>query len=139
MRVNKWSPFTPGKTEPTRISRGKLDLFSECPRCFYLDRRLGIKRPSMPGWSLNSAVDNLLKNEFDGYRKRKEPHPLMKKYGIDAIPFQHDDMPIWRDRYRWSWYMRVLAFAYLVDCILLFKISIWFLAVGLYTSFLEKS
>ena len=97
MSNNKWSPYSPGKVEPTRISRGKLDLFIECPRCFYLDRRLGIKRPGLPGWSLNTAVDNLLKHEFDGYRAKKEIHPLMKKYNIDAIPFSHEDLPIWRD------------------------------------------
>lgn len=51
----------------------------------------------MPGWSLNSAVDNLLKNEFDGYRKRKEPHPLMTKFGIGLIPLEHEDLPFWRD------------------------------------------
>lgn len=97
MGWNEWKPYEPGKKEPTRISRGKLDLFLECPRCFYFDRRMGIKRPSMPGWSLNSAVDALLKNEFDFYRDKKEPHPLMKEHGIDAIPFEHEDLLIWRD------------------------------------------
>lgn len=28
-----------------KISRSKLDLFIRCPRCFYLDRRLGINQP----------------------------------------------------------------------------------------------
>lgn len=82
---------------PFRISRGKIDLFLECPRCFYLDRRLGLGRPSMPGWALNSAVDQLLKNEFDLLRKNGERHELMKLYKIDAIPFNHPDLPIWRD------------------------------------------
>lgn len=82
---------------PFRISRGKIDLFLECPRCFYLDRRLGLGRPSMPGFALNSAVDQLLKNEFDLLRKNGERHELMKLYKIDAIPFAHPDLPIWRD------------------------------------------
>lgn len=51
----------------------------------------------MPGWSLNTAVDHLLKNEFDLLRGKKESHKLMDKYGIDAIPFDHPDLPIWRD------------------------------------------
>jgi len=51
----------------------------------------------MPGWSLNSAVDELLKHEFDVYRERKEPHPLMAEYGIEAVPYQHAELPIWRD------------------------------------------
>jgi len=79
------------------ISRSKIDLFVECPRCFYLDRKLGLARPSMPGWSLNSAVDHLLKNEFDRYREKQERHPLMIEYDINAVPFKHEKLPIWRD------------------------------------------
>lgn len=88
------------KGRPFSISRSKIDLFLECPRCFYLDRKIGLGRPSMPGFSLNSAVDALLKNEFDLLRKNGEKHELMIKYGIDAIPFNHPDLPIWRDDVR---------------------------------------
>lgn len=69
----------------------------ECPRCFYLDRRLGIGRPSIPAFTLNSAVDALLKKEFDLLRRDGETHELMKKYHIDAVPFQHPELPVWRD------------------------------------------
>lgn len=82
---------------PFNISRSKISLFLECPQCFYLDRKLGIARPDMPGWSLNSAVDSLLKNEFDLLREQKKPHELMYQYAIDAIPFSHPNLPIWRD------------------------------------------
>jgi hypothetical protein len=51
----------------------------------------------MPGWTLNSAVDQLLKKEFDIYRERQERHPLMVEYDINAVPFQHNDLPVWRD------------------------------------------
>jgi hypothetical protein len=83
--------------EPTRISRSKIDLFLECPKCFYLDRKLGIARTGMPAFSLNSAVDALFKKEFDLLRKKGQAHELMEKYKIDAIPFDHKDLPIWRD------------------------------------------
>jgi CRISPR/Cas system-associated exonuclease Cas4 (RecB family) len=69
----------------------------QCPRCFYLDRRLGIGRPSIPAFTLNSAVDSLLKKEFDLLRKRGEAHELMKKYQVDAVPFSHPELPVWRD------------------------------------------
>ncbi|HBG60052.1 MAG TPA: hypothetical protein DDW97_04665, partial [Anaerolineaceae bacterium] len=46
-------------SETYAISRSKIDLFINCPRCFYLDRKLGLAQPSMPGWPLNSAVDYL--------------------------------------------------------------------------------
>ncbi len=90
--------FDPHKT--FRLSRSKIELFVNCARCFYLDAKLGIKRPSMPAFSLNNAVDALLKKEFDIYRKSKSPHPLMKAYKIDAVPFDHDKMDEWRDALR---------------------------------------
>ncbi len=89
--------FDPDSREPFRLSRSKIDLFLECPRCFYLDRRLGIARPPGYPFSLNSAVDKLLKKEFDSHRAEGSSHPLMEEYGIDAVPFQHENMEEWRD------------------------------------------
>jgi len=89
--------YLPGNKIPFRISRSKIDLFIKCPRCFYLDRRMGLGRPGMPSFSLNSAVDALLKNEFDLLRGKKEAHQLMKQYHIEAIPFDHPQLPVWRD------------------------------------------
>lgn len=92
--------FIPGSPEPFRLSRTRIDLFLECPRCFYLDRKLGVDRPPGFPFTLNSAVDLLLKKEFDAYRKKGEPHPLMRSNGIDAIPFQHEKLGEWRDALR---------------------------------------
>jgi len=83
-----------------RLSRSKIDLFLECPRCFYLDNKLGTARPPGYPFSLNSAVDKLLKKEFDAHRAKKIPHPLMTQYGIDAVPFQHAKMDIWRENFK---------------------------------------
>ena len=91
--------FNPTSKEPFRISRSKIDLFLECPRCFYLEQRLGVKRPSMAPFTLNNAVDYLLKKEFDAHRSKGDAHPLMKKYGIDAVPFKHKDMDRWRHNF----------------------------------------
>jgi len=91
--------YDPKSKKPFKLSRSKIDLFLNCPRCFYLDRRLGLGRPSMPGWALNSAVDQLLKNEFDLLREKGEQHKLMKKYNIDAIPFSHPDIDEWRNNF----------------------------------------
>jgi len=96
-KQRKGNLYQKGLEKPFSISRSKIDLFLECPRCFFLDRKLGFGRPSMPGFSLNSAVDALLKNEFDLLRKDGQKHELMIKYGIDAIPYNHPDLPIWRD------------------------------------------
>jgi len=82
-----------------RLSRSKIDLFIECPRCFYLDNKLGTKRPSFPSFNLNLAVDELFKKEFDSNRAQGTPHPIMLKYKIDAIPFQHPKLETWRDAF----------------------------------------
>jgi CRISPR/Cas system-associated exonuclease Cas4 (RecB family) len=101
MAYSSYKPklYQSDSSEPFKVSRSKIDLFMECPRCFYLDKKLGISRPSMPGFSLNSAVDHLLKKEFDLLRSKKESHELMKKYHIDAVPFQHPDLEVWRENF----------------------------------------
>ena len=92
--------YEPNSPEPFKLSRTKIDLFIECQRCFYLDRRLGVGRPPGFPFALNSAVDHLLKKEFDTHREAKSPHPLMEEYGLDAIPFQDERMEEWRDALR---------------------------------------
>ena len=83
-----------------RLSRSKIDLFISCPRCFYLDRKLGVAQPPGYPFSLNSAVDKLLKKEFDIHRKNGTAHPLMKHYSVDAIPFDHEKLEEWQDSMR---------------------------------------
>ena len=92
--------FDPLSKEPFKISRSKIELFLECSRCFFLDRRCGIGRPSGPAFTLNVAVDALLKKEFDVHRKKGDAHPLMHTYGVHAIPFTHPDLPTWRDNFK---------------------------------------
>jgi hypothetical protein len=87
------------KSEPFKLSRTKIDMFLECPLCFYLDRKLGIARPSMPSFTLNVAVDHLMKKEFDIHRANGNPHPLMSKYGLDMVPFSHPNMDQWRENF----------------------------------------
>ncbi len=83
-----------------RLSRSKLDFFLECPRCFYLDNKLGTKRPSFPSFNLNIAVDELFKKEFDHFRKKGEPHPIMEKYKVHAVPFAHENLDTWRENFQ---------------------------------------
>lgn len=83
-----------------RLSRSKIDLFIECPRCFYLDNKLGTGRPRGPSFTLNIAVDALLKKEFDTHRAKGSPHPLMSAYGVDAIPYSDPKMDVWRENFK---------------------------------------
>src|SRR5579872_4084237 len=82
------------------LSRSKIDLFMECARCFYLDNKLGVARPPGFPFNLNSAVDALLKKEFDIHRAEASSHPLMERYNIDAIPFMHEDIGTWRENFK---------------------------------------
>lgn len=82
-----------------RLSRSKIDLFMECPRCFWVDNKLGTKRPGFPSFNLNIAVDELFKKEFDVHRQNGTPHPLMEKYKVDAVPFAHEKLDLWRDNF----------------------------------------
>jgi hypothetical protein len=91
--------FNPKSTEPFKLSRTKIERFVECPRCFYIDRRLGLDRPAGYPFTLNSAVDKLMKKEFDIHRAKGEQHPLMEHYKIDAIPFAHEKMDEWRENF----------------------------------------
>ncbi|MFH1780925.1 MAG: PD-(D/E)XK nuclease family protein [Candidatus Nealsonbacteria bacterium] len=91
--------YDPKSSEAFKLSRSKIDLFLQCERCFYFDRKLGVGRPPGFPFSLNSAVDHLLKQEFDIYRANGTKHPLIKKYGVDAIPAPHKDLDKWRTNF----------------------------------------
>ncbi len=95
-----WNLFDPASKVPFKLSRSKFELFMNCPRCFYLDRRLGVGQPPGFPFTLNSAVDKLLKKEFDLYRASRTAHPLMEKFEIRAVPFQHPRLNHWRDALR---------------------------------------
>ena len=96
-RIRKSSFYDKKSDIPFKISRSKLSNFLSCKRCFYLDRVEGLKEPSLPGWALNITVDELLKKEFDQYRRDQKPHPIMIKHNLDFVPFQHKDLDVWRN------------------------------------------
>jgi CRISPR/Cas system-associated exonuclease Cas4 (RecB family) len=89
-------PYQPGQAAAFKVSRSKIELFMQCPRCFWLDMRLKIKRPSGPPFNINKTIDELFKKEFDAYRAKAEPHPLMTDNQIKAIPYAHADLDTWR-------------------------------------------
>ena len=60
-------------SRPVTLSRWQLNLFSECPRCFWLVNRCGIKLPKALPFALNNAIDRLLKAEFDQAPPHRNP------------------------------------------------------------------
>jgi CRISPR/Cas system-associated exonuclease Cas4 (RecB family) len=92
-------PYKPGQRTPFKVSRSKIELYKQCPRCFWLDVRLKITRPNSPPFNINKAIDELLKKEFDSYRVKGEPHPMMIEHKIKAKPMQHADLETWRHNF----------------------------------------
>lgn len=92
-------PYKPGQKTAFKVSRSKIELFKQCPRCFWLDTRLKITRPNSPPFNINKAIDELLKKEFDSYRSKAEPHPMMVEFGLQAIPYAHDSLDVWRENF----------------------------------------
>jgi hypothetical protein len=92
--------FDPADGTPFPLSRSKLALYLECPRCFWLDRRCGVGRP--PGFplSLNLAVDVLMKKEFDRYRAEAKPHPFMATNVPGSVPANLPDLAAWRNPFK---------------------------------------
>lgn len=82
-----------------KISRSAIELFLECPRCFFLKYKKGISRPSSPPFTLNLEVDKLLKKEFDQYRSTKTQHPTQKNNNLDCIPAQNPNLEKWRHNF----------------------------------------
>ena len=64
-----------------QLSRSKIELFSDCPRCFYLDVARGIGRPSGPPFTLNNAVD------AEDYARALD---VVRELGVDPDRVPHE-------------------------------------------------
>jgi hypothetical protein len=82
-----------------KLSRSKIELFLDCPRCFWLEVNKGLKRPPSFPYTINSAIDALLKQEFDAHREDGTVHYIIKKYNIDAIPYKCKEIDTWRQNF----------------------------------------
>ena len=98
LRKNNTYKYETGKT--FKLSRSGIDSFIKCQRCFYLNKVGNIKDIGMPGFSLNSAHDELMKKELDIYREKGEAHPYMESLHRNLIPFQHEKMEDWRNNFK---------------------------------------
>ncbi|MFA5062830.1 MAG: PD-(D/E)XK nuclease family protein [Candidatus Omnitrophota bacterium] len=59
----------------------------------------GVKRPPPAPYTINTAIDGLLKKEFDVCRENGVAHYIIKKYNINAIPYQCDQINTWRTNF----------------------------------------
>ena len=85
---------------PPELSRTALEDFLRCPRCFYLHRKVGLKKiPSIP-LTLAVATDALLKNEFDAIRGTDASHPVWDAAGLEVRAFAHPELEEWRSNFK---------------------------------------
>ena len=100
MSIRTRNIYDPESIKPFKLSRSKIELFMNCQRCFYIDRKLGVSQPPGFPFNINSAVDELLKKEFDYYRSINEKHPYMHDLNINALPYQHKNLDNWRENFK---------------------------------------
>ena len=80
-----------------RMSPSALSDFVRCPRCFWLDRVKGIKKPRGIFPSLPGKMDELLKKRYDLYRGNDSLPPEMQG-SFDGVLFKDQrKMDEWRD------------------------------------------
>ncbi|MBI2003367.1 MAG: PD-(D/E)XK nuclease family protein [Parcubacteria group bacterium] len=60
------------------LSASSLALFNECPRCFYLQVKEGVRRPQGIPMPLYNKMDFLVKDYFDGFRAKNELPPQLE-------------------------------------------------------------
>lgn len=61
-----------------KLSPTSLNLFLDCPRCFWLYLKQGIKRPGIPVATITTGLDSVIKEYFNLYRTKEILPPLLE-------------------------------------------------------------
>ena len=61
-----------------KLSPTSLNLFLECPRCFWLAVNKNIKRPSIPVATITTGLDKVIKEYFNLYRTKDILPPILE-------------------------------------------------------------
>jgi CRISPR/Cas system-associated exonuclease Cas4 (RecB family) len=78
------------------VSPSSLNLFIECPRCFWLYVKQKISRPRAPASTLPTGMDILIKNHFDCFRK-KDMLPPELQGKVKFMPVKQELLDKWRN------------------------------------------
>ena len=62
----------------TVLSPSSLNIFADCPRCFWMQINDDIRRPRGAFPSIASGLDRVIKEYFDSYREKGTLPPLLK-------------------------------------------------------------
>jgi hypothetical protein len=79
------------------LSNSRLGLFTECPRCFWLDLNAGIKRPDTIFPSLPGGLDAQFKRYFDQFRARADLPPEVRGKLPGKLLSDVETIDRWRD------------------------------------------
>jgi len=86
-----------------KISPSTINLMLDCPRCFWLQIKKGVKRPSTPFPSLPSGMDKILKLHFDKFMEKGEMPPELKEeeevYGCKLFD-DEEKLKVWRSNFK---------------------------------------
>lgn len=88
---------------PYKLSPSSINLFLECPRCFWLQLVKGIKRPEGIFPSLPSGMDKILKQHFDAYMEKGELPPEIHAHGLKngyQLFSDKKTLDIWRSNFK---------------------------------------
>lgn len=88
-----------------QLSPSSLNLFLECPKCFWLYKAKGIHRPEGPKSSLPNGMDLLLKKYFDKYRSQKKLPPEIEGKVEGKLLEDQEMLNNWR-----NWRLSVLKY-----------------------------
>ena len=93
---------------PYKLSPSSINLFLECPHCFWLQLVKGIKRPEGIFPSLPSGMDKILKHHFDTYMEKGELPPEIKAHGLTngyKLFADKKTLDIWRSNFKGIQYL----------------------------------
>src|SRR2546428_5559068 len=80
-----------------KLSPSSLSLLKDCPRCFWLHFRKGIKRPEHVFPSLPAGMDRIFKKHFDSFGERGMLPPELRQLE-NLRPFADRELlSIWRN------------------------------------------
>ncbi len=80
-----------------RLSPSSLNLFLECPRCFWLQMNENIHRPRGIFPSLPGGMDLVIKDYFDKYREKDELPPELQGKIEGKLLHDHNLLNRWRN------------------------------------------
>jgi len=84
---------------PYKLSPSSLNLYVDCPRCFWLHINKGVKRPEGIFPSLPSGMDKVLKNHFDSFMQKGLMPPELKNF--DGKLFDDTELlNTWRNNFK---------------------------------------